>query len=69
MFKNNIPLKSIFHRSSVVEEVTSKQEVIEDDGTEFKEFYSSDVKVEEPAQEPIPEPEPEPEEPKGPYFK
>ena len=52
-----------------MEEVTSKQEVIEDDGTEFKEFYSSDVKVEEPAQEPIPEPEPEPEEPKGPYFK
>ena len=64
----SFPIKSIFHRSSVVEEVASEQEVIEDDGTEFKEFDSSDIKVEEPAQEPIPEPEPEPEEPKGRYF-
>merc|ERR1712136_503226 len=47
------------------EVVLSEQEVVEDDGTEFKEYDGNDIKIEEPVEEvPQPTPEPEVEEPK-----
>lgn len=47
-------------------ETFTESEVIEDDGTEFKEYDGSDIKVDEPAEEAEQaKPEPEIEEPQG----
>ena len=44
-------------------ETYSEQEIVEDDGTEFKEYDGNDLKVEEPVEVEQAKPEPEIEEP------